>query len=61
MFLVITGGILIGGIALAAVYDFIARRHGKNVGVTSPGLVNGQNFSVDQAASLVHDHDFQHG
>jgi hypothetical protein len=37
MFLAITGGILVGGVGLAALYDFIARRHGKNVSVSASG------------------------
>jgi hypothetical protein len=37
MVLAITGGILVGGVALAALYDSIARRHGKSVGVSMTG------------------------
>jgi hypothetical protein len=37
MVLAITGGILVVGVALAALYDNIARRHGKNVGVSMSG------------------------
>ena len=61
MFMAVTGGIIVGVVGLAAVYDFVARRHGRNPGVTDAGLRNGQDLSVDQAANLVHDHDFQHG
>jgi hypothetical protein len=61
MFLAVTGGILVGVVGIGAIYDFVARRHGGNPGVTDPGLRNGQDLSVDQAANLVHDHDFQHG
>jgi hypothetical protein len=60
MFLAITGGILVGGVGLAALYDFVARRHGRNVGVDRGGALGGQNFGVSQAASIVHDDEFQH-
>jgi hypothetical protein len=61
MFLIIAGGIIVGAVGLGAIYDFVGRRHGRNVSVSSSGPLDGQSFSVDQAASLVHDHDFQHG
>jgi hypothetical protein len=37
MFLAIVGGVLVGGVGLAALYDYIAKRHGKNVSVSGAG------------------------
>jgi hypothetical protein len=37
MFLAITGGVLVGGVGLAALYDYIAKKHGKNVSISASG------------------------
>jgi hypothetical protein len=37
MFLAVTGGILAGAVALGALYDYIAKRHGKNVSISASG------------------------
>jgi hypothetical protein len=37
MLLVIIGAIVVGAVALAALYDKIARRHGANVGIHTSG------------------------
>jgi hypothetical protein len=60
MFLAITGGILVGGVGLAAIYDYVARRHGRNTAVDGSGPLGGKNFGISQAASIVHDDEFQH-
>jgi hypothetical protein len=60
MFLIITGGIIVGAVGLGAIYDFVARRHGRNVGVDGSGPLGAKTFGISQAASIVHDDEFQH-
>lgn len=47
MFLAITGGILGGVVALGALYDYVARRHGRSTGMSASGPLNGKNIRVD--------------
>jgi hypothetical protein len=35
MVLAITGGVIVGGVGLAALYDYIAKRHGRNVSISA--------------------------
>jgi len=47
MVLEIAGAVIVGGIVLAGVYDFVARRYGKNVGVSGSGPLNESNSRID--------------
>jgi len=47
MGLAIAGAVLVGGVSLAAVYDYIARRHGKNTSVSISGPINGAEVRGD--------------
>jgi hypothetical protein len=47
MFLAITGGILAGGVALGAIYDFVSGRRGSRVAIGSAGPLNGKTIRAD--------------
>jgi hypothetical protein len=55
MFWAITGGIVVGGIGLGALYDFIVRRRGSQVSVSESGPMNANNVGI----SFTHD-EFNH-
>ena len=55
MFWAITGGIVVGGIGLGAVYDFIVRRRGSSVSISSKGPMNSDNVGI----AFTHD-EFNH-
>lgn len=37
MLLAVTGGIILGAIGLGALYDYIAKRHGRNISISASG------------------------
>jgi hypothetical protein len=55
MFWAITGGILGGGIALAALYDFITKRHGQRNSISAAGPTNNTGATIN----ALHD-EFNH-
>jgi hypothetical protein len=55
MFWAITGGILGGGVALAALYDYVAKRHGQRVSISAAGPTN----STGATIGALHD-EFNH-
>lgn len=46
MLLVIIGAIIVGGVALAALYDNIARRHGADVSISTTGPFLGRPATI---------------
>lgn len=56
MFWAITGGIIFGGVALAAVYDIVAGRRGQRVSMSAAGPSN----STGATVNTLHD-EFNHG
>ena len=55
MFWAITGGIIFGGVALAALYDFVAGRHGPRVSISAAGPINSTGATINS----LHD-EFNH-
>ena len=47
MVLEIAGAVIVGGVVLAAIYDFVARRRGTNVSVRASGPLKEKNSRVD--------------
>jgi hypothetical protein len=52
MGLVITGVIIVGGVAPASVYGYIARRRGRNTSVSLTGPINGAGVRPDGPADI---------
>ena len=55
MFWAVTGGIVVGGIGLGALYDFIVGRRGASVSIDGSGPTNPNGVTIN----IVHD-DFNH-
>jgi hypothetical protein len=52
MGLAITGAVVVGSVGLAAVYDYISRRHGKNTSVSVSGPINGGGIRGDSPSHV---------
>jgi len=52
MGLAITGAVIVGGVGLAAIYDYIARRNGKSTSVSISGPINGAEVRGDSPTHI---------